>query len=88
MILLRGFVDIIDEAFYSFLPGAVGTAKNAAFTLDTVPDDAAVATGAYGSELMNSAFEGVEDKSLSVHDDLETLVVRVSTAITGFHGEK
>ena len=53
--------------------------------LDSVTEDATIAMRAERGQHLQGAFEAIEGMSLAVHGDVETFVVGVSAAFTGFH---
>jgi hypothetical protein len=57
---------------------AVGAAEDLPARLHTMADNPAVAVGAAWSQGMDSAFEAVKSVLLSVHHDLERLVIFIA----------
>lgn len=65
---------------------AVITAKDLSAFFQTMPDDAHPAMRTPGRQLMDCAFEAIEDVGLAIHLDFERFVVFVSALSAGGHG--
>src|ERR1051326_2004120 len=70
---------------FPLLLGAVGAAEHAPLRLDPVPDDRARAVRAPRRNRRNRTLEAVEHMPLPLQDQLERLVVLVSTNLTMRH---
>jgi hypothetical protein len=76
---------VIRDAFRSLQTCAVGTAVEGAVRFDAVANDPATAMGANRSQLLDSAFEAVEDVPVPSGNDLERQVVVVAADLADPH---
>src|SRR5512146_2052183 len=76
----------IRDAPDSLVPGAVRATVERAVRLDAVADDPAAAMGADRRELLDGAFEAVEDMPVSGGHDLEREVIVVAAHFADRHG--
>jgi hypothetical protein len=70
---------------HAFLVGTMRAAVKYAIGLDAVPDNLAPAMVALGREGVDGTFETIEEMRVTIHDDLDRLVIIVSAYFTLNH---
>lgn len=77
--------DVIFDAFDAGAFRAVRAAEKVFFRFDSVTDDAAAAIGANRRELVNRAFETIENVRVSRRDNFEGQVIIISANLALCH---